>query len=404
MKIAILTSGILPVPAVQGGAVENLIDFYLEYNDKYHLHDITIYSIWHPNVEQHPALNSKVNHYQFIDTTSLVGKLQKYLFKKTHYNLYYDNTIEYYLNQAIKSIKNKKFDLILIENRPGYVLQLIGKSNTKLVIHQGNDYLNNTTTKADDIYNAVSLVINTSDYITSRVRTINTHDLKSKTVLNGIDTEHFYHAKVKDRHSLNIKESEFVIIYSGRLTADKGILPLIQAIKHINDSTIRLLVIGASFYGADKQATPFIKELYKEVEPIKNQVTFTEFVDYKQIPSYLKMGDIAVVPSMWEEPFGLTVVEAMASGLPLITTRSGGIPEICEGVATIVERDNIVNNLTNAILDLYYHPEKRKFMSKAGLERSRLFSKERYAKEFFEALETITHAYAPAPHPHRSSS
>lgn len=58
MKIAILTSGILPVPAVQGGAVENLIDFYLDYNDKNKLHDITIYSVWHPDVERHPALKS----------------------------------------------------------------------------------------------------------------------------------------------------------------------------------------------------------------------------------------------------------------------------------------------------------------------------------------------------------
>ena len=42
MKIAILTSGILPVPAVKGGAVENLTDIYLEYNDKQQLHDITV--------------------------------------------------------------------------------------------------------------------------------------------------------------------------------------------------------------------------------------------------------------------------------------------------------------------------------------------------------------------------
>jgi glycosyltransferase involved in cell wall biosynthesis len=101
------------------------------------------------------------------------------------------------------------------------------------------------------------------------------------------------------------------------------------------------------------------------------------------------MADIAVVPSMWEEPFGLTVVEAMAAGLPLITTRSGGIPEICEGVATIVERDNIVDNLASAILDLYEHPEKRRAMSEAALKRSKLFSKERYAREFFEALEVV---------------
>ena len=92
---------------------------------------------------------------------------------------------------------------------------------------------------------------------------------------------------------------------------------------------------------------------------------------------------------MWDEPFGLTVVEAMAAGLPLITTRSGGIPEICEGVATIVERENIVDNLANAILDLYQHPEKREAMSKASLERSKLFDKETYAKNFFAAIENI---------------
>ena len=45
MKIAILTSGILPVPAVLGGAVENLIDYYLEYNNQHQLHDITVYSV-----------------------------------------------------------------------------------------------------------------------------------------------------------------------------------------------------------------------------------------------------------------------------------------------------------------------------------------------------------------------
>ena len=92
---------------------------------------------------------------------------------------------------------------------------------------------------------------------------------------------------------------------------------------------------------------------------------------------------------MWDEPFGLTVVEAMAAGLPLITTRSGGIPEICEGVATIVERDKIVDNLSNAILDLYNHPEKRKQMVAASRERSKLFDKERYAREFFKALDSM---------------
>ena len=71
MKIAILTCGILPIPAVQGGAVENLIDFYLEYNNQKRLHDITIYSPWDKKAKNHPALSSDVNHYIYINDKSL---------------------------------------------------------------------------------------------------------------------------------------------------------------------------------------------------------------------------------------------------------------------------------------------------------------------------------------------
>ena len=74
MKIAILTSGILPVPATKGGAVENLTDFYLEYNDKYQLHDITVYSVDDEDAMHHPALQSAVNHYSFVDVRSFGAK------------------------------------------------------------------------------------------------------------------------------------------------------------------------------------------------------------------------------------------------------------------------------------------------------------------------------------------
>ena len=107
------------------------------------------------------------------------------------------------------------------------------------------------------------------------------------------------------------------------------------------------------------------------------------------MPDYLQLADIAVLPSIWDEPFGLTIVEAMAVGLPLITTRSGGIPEICEGVAIIVDRDDIVNNLADAILDLYKHPMKRKNMAEVSLKRAQLFDKETYANNYFMALGEI---------------
>ena len=391
MKIAILTSGILPVPAVQGGAVENLIDYCLEYNERHSLHEIMVFSVNHPEVKGHPALRSRVNTYFYIDTTSFIARIRKRIFKFFHPNHnYYNYSIEYFLSEAIKVIQRQQFDLVLIENRPGYVLRLKDITNARFVIHQENDYLNANTKYGKEIYENTYCIINTSDYITRQIRTINPNDNKSKTVLNGISTTSFFDAKSYSRLDYGFHYNNFIIVFSGRLTKDKGILQLIQAIKQIQViSNIKLMVLGASAYGKDSHITPFIKQLEEEAAPIKENVFFTGYINYNQVPSYLKMADIAVIPSMWEEPFGLTVVEAMAAGLPLITTRSGGIPEICDGVATIVERDDIVNNLAQAILDLYEHPEKRKQMAAASLKRAKLFDKETYAKNFFEALEEL---------------
>ena len=390
MKIAVLTSGVLPVPAVQGGAVENLVDFCLEYNNAHRLHHITIYSVYHSKIRSHKSLNSEVNHYKFIHTNRWIDRVRKYVFRKTHKDFYYDSSVEYYLALSLKKIRKEAFDIILIENRPGYVLKLKDWTNSKLVIHQENDYLNTQTSNYQMIYNSTTCIINTSDYITKQVRTINPHDTKCVTVLNGIDTQYFFQAEPLPRNPFMLTEKDFVIAYSGRLKKEKGILQLIQAIKQVKEIVkLKLLIIGASAYGKDKEPTKYIRQLEEESEPIKDKVIFTGFINYDQMPSYLKMADIAVVPSMWEEPFGLTVVEALAAGLPLITTRSGGIPEICEGVATIIDRENIVENLAAAILDLYNHPEKRKQLAAAGLERAKQFDKDSYAKNFFKALEGI---------------
>lgn len=391
MDIAIITAGVLPVPAVQGGAVENLIDFCLEYNKKHRMHNITVYSIYHPRLKTIHISSKDCNQYMFINTNNWLAKIEKWLYLKIHGgDEYYHYSIEFFLDKALKDIKKRHYDIIIVENRPAFSLKLKENSSSIFVLHQENDFLNTEVQNYKTIYDSYHRIINTSAYITERVKTIYPDDSKCRTVLNGIDTKRFYDATAINRKVVGLSHNDFVIVYSGRLTPEKGILELILALKRINKNrNIKLLIIGASAYGEDKRPTRYIKKLQEESKTINNLVTYTGFVDYNNIPSYLKTGDIAIVPSMWEEPFGLTVVEAMAAGLPLITTRSGGIPEICEGVATIVNRDNIVENLANAILDLYHNPEKRVAMSKASLERSKMFDKEIYARNFFEAIKDI---------------
>lgn len=391
MNIAIITAGVLPVPAVKGGAVENLIDFCLEYNAKLHLHNITVYSVYNTSLRNYKFSDTTCNKYIFFNTQSWWGIFKKKIYLYKHGGQeYYHYSIEYFLEKAINHIKRLGYDIVIVENRPAFSLKLQKNTRAKLVLHQENDFLNNQVHKYKDIYDSYSLIINTSSYVTERVKLINPKDTKCRTVLNGIDINRFYQANHLSRNHIGLNDDDFIIVYSGRLTEEKGILELILAIKQLEYiHNLKLLIIGASAYGQDKHPTKYIEQLEKESEQIKEKVIFTGYIDYQQMPSYLKMADIAVVPSMWEEPFGLTVVEAMAAGLPLITTRSGGIPEICEGVATIVDRDNIVNNLTNAILELYNNPEKRKQMATASIERSKLFDKETYAKNFFAALESI---------------
>ena len=388
MKIAILTAGTLPVPAVRGGAVENLIDFYLDYNDRHKLHDITVYSISHPKINQHPATRSTSNHYYFIEVFSLFSKIAKNIFRLTNKDGFYDYAEEFFLKEACKHIRKQDYDIIIIENRPAFALKLRKNTNARLVYHLENDYLSPDIRDCRIIYDAAYRIINTSEYITRCVKAINPDDTKCRTVLNGINTEIFYQAHPISRETLGIGRNDFVIVYSGRLTEDKGILQLIQAIRSLDTiPNLKLLIIGASKYGKDGSANTYIQSLEREAAPIKDQVIFTGFLNYKQIPSYLKACDIAVVPSMWEEAFGLTVVEAMAAGLPLITTNSGGIPEICKDVAIIVERQHIVDQLAKAIADLYDHPDRRKQMSSASLDQSRKFTKEEFARNYFAALE-----------------
>lgn len=390
MKIAIITSGIRPVPAILGGAVENLIDFYLAYNEEQQLHDITVYSIKHPAIKRHKVSASKSNHYHYVDLDSTSAKIKKWLYFKRNGYEYYHHNIEFFIEQTIRHIIQTGYDCILVENRPGVILKLRKKTNIPCILHLHNDFLNPSTKKASDIFNGYDSILGVSNYITERANSIMPNSHKCKTIHNAIDCNRFYNSISMPRSAIGIPYDSFVLVYSGRLTEEKGVLQLVHAVQKLdNISNIRLLILGGGSYGDNLQQTAFTKKLEEETVSLNGKAFFTGYINYANIPAYLKIADLAVVPSIWDEPFGLTVVEAMAAGLPLITTRSGGIPEICENIATIVERENIVDNLANAILDLYQHPEKREAMAKASLKQSLLFDKETYAKNLFNAIENI---------------
>lgn len=393
MKIAILTSGILPVPSVQGGAVENLIDFYLEYNEQHHLHDITVYSVWNEKVKDHIALKASSNHYYYIDITSLWAKIKRKIYGIFHKNEYYNHYIEYFFEEAYKHLKKEKYDCIIIENRPGYVLKLSQREQSKLILHLHNDLLNKETPHHQEIFNHLCQIITVSNYIKDRVSTITPHN-KIQTVYNGIDLAQFSRKEqpMVSRSDLELSHDDFVIIYSGRINKNKGISELIDAMLLLKETPqIKLLVIGSTFFGNAPDEDEFVRSLKEKAQTIKNNIIFTGFIPYTQMPEYLQLADVAVIPSVWDDPFPTTVLEAQAMGLPVIASNRGGIPEeIGKQNAIIVATEHhYTQQLANAILHLYKHPEKRTLMATSSVEHSKFYNKERFAKDLFNAINNL---------------
>ena len=391
MKIAIITSGRLPVPATKGGAVETKLEYLLYYNATHHLHDITVYSIKPDKIMGNSA---KENHYVHFDMESLYSKIGKHIYSYINDSHYYTEEIDFFLYRCLKDIKKKHFNCIIIANRPGFILKLRKAVNTFIVNQINNDYINPNSLFANEIKEASSLIITCSNFLNRQTSKVECHkEIPIITVHNGIDIKRFYNAHPLDRSFIGISNEDFIVFYSGRLTKEKGILELLQAIKCIDSiSNIKLIIAGSSFYGKDCEITSYVKLLRKEAEPIKDKVIFTGFVDYTLMPSYLKIANVIVVPSLWEEPFGLTVLEAMASGVPLIATRCGGIPEVCDDTALLIERENICMNIAKAIQHVFDNPGEAKLMAQKAEERSWLFDKDVFSKNYFNAIKKIYQA------------
>lgn len=385
MKIAVITSGILPVPAVQGGAVENLIDFYLEYNDIHKLHDITVYSVYHPDVKAHPARHSKVNHYEYVDIKSWWFKLGMRLYGLTHHNDCYYHNLEYFFEKVYKKMVDQQFDLIILENRPGFAIKLKHRlPHITIVSHMHTDMLHGWTPQTEAIIRSTDLFITVSEFIK---REIENARIKTsiKVVYNGLDEHQFDRsAKPIGKKAIGFNDNDFVIIFTGRLIPGKGIKDLLHAFENLRDyPPIKLLVVGGVDFSNTKLSSSFLSEIKKIADGLDNKIVFTGFIPYTQLPNYLATAEVMVVPSHMDEAFGMACIEACAMGLPVIATNDGGIPETLIGQKHIIvdKSKKLPVQLATAIMQI-----KNNYHEYKGNTLFSQFTKDTYCKNFFNCL------------------
>ncbi len=385
-KIAFISSGYLPLPSVKGGAVETLIDILLNSSKVQNKYQIDVYSIYDKEAFEESSKQNKIN-YIYLKPCFIIKKVFRYIINK-YTRKYIGND---YIINLIKNYKEKlsNYDYVIIENKPEFSLTLRKYIKGKLIFHSHNDFLNKDTKHAKEILKSYDCIYALSEYICNRICEIDEQEGKKKVKLlyNGVDTKKFENPPMKEiqeiKKKLKLSQDDIVILFTGRLVEEKGIKELIQAFNKLNNDKLKLIITG-DINPRNYKLKMFVHELKKISNKNKN-IIFTGYINYHKIPLYYNIADVGVIPSIWEEPFALTVIEHLAAGHPVIVSNSGAMPELVNNnVAIVVNKSfNFVNNLSEALLKVKSNTTNNKRLC---ILQAKKFDKSNYINRFIELL------------------
>ena len=268
----------------------------------------------------------------------------------------------------------------------------------------------------------VDSVVTVSDFVTDRARArFPEHAAAIHTIGNGVDVRRF----VPDAQRANEPADRPPrLLFVGRISPDKGVHLLVEAFDRIarERSDVQLTLLGkvgmlpfdlVNLLLADDAAAldslrPFYgqstlgwlsKEVFGQKRSYRQQlearlspqaaarVRFVGSIPLEELIRLYSQADLLVLPSVWRESYGMPVAEAMASGVPVLASDTGGVPELVDnGVTGMLVPRLDVDALTNALRDLLSDPRRLRGMGQAARQRAeRLLTWDRSA----ERLERV---------------
>ncbi|WP_303927039.1 glycosyltransferase family 4 protein [Subdoligranulum variabile] len=379
----------LPVPAVQGGAVETLLTHLIRENEREGKLDLMCASV--PDEAARRAAEG-LQHTKMLYIARPHGHrrywpmvfVERCLGIAAPYDPWYQKV------QLSLALEPPGPDLIVAEGgnltQCSAISRMFGRRRCLAHLH------GQTTCSPvmDTIYGGILAL---SEFIRDDYLKNSTLDPKHAYIwYNCVDTRRFCPGPppLALRTRLGFGARDFVVLFCGRLDPDKGIHKLMEALSLLPVPQIKLLIVGSPFFGRTQQSS-FLRKLEQQARALGNRVQFTGYIPNEDLPDYYRLADLVCVPTLVEEAAGLVAVEAMACGRPVLATRSGGMPEYLEGSqAVLVERgENIADQLAWSIRMLYEHPALCAEMGAAGAKRAKDFSVERYYNEFVRIVHDV---------------
>lgn len=211
----------------------------------------------------------------------------------------------------------------------------------------------------------------------------------------GIDTDIFQPrvlGKKQLRKALRLPENKFLFVTPARMIEYKGIeflLSSLKKIKNYKDKIHFLIATPPSRYR--KSEVEYTKKILQMAKAYNLSDMFTVgFYDFISIPLLYNSSDVLILPSMTEQ-LPISILEAQASGLPIIATNVGGVKEIIsDGKTGYLIKYGDTNALAQSILDIFGNSKKYRAISQRNVNFvTSGYSKERMIKEYLNLFQLL---------------
>ena len=377
----------LPVPAVQGGAVETLVTHLIQENERQGRLDLLCASIPDPAAV---AAAASLRHTKMLYVARPRGHRRYWplVFVERCFGIAAPYDPWYQKVQLSLALERPLPDLIVAEGgnltQCSAISAMFGRRRCLAHLHGQTA----CSPAMDRIYGGVLAL---SEFIRDDYLKTSALDPSHAYILhNCVDTARFTPGTPDAalRAQLGFAPQDFVVLFCGRLEPDKGIHKLLEALGAVENPRIKLLIVGSPFFGRTQQSS-FLRKLEQQARGLEGRVQFTGYIPNEALPAYYHLADVVCVPTLVEEAAGLVAVEAMACGRPVLATRSGGMPEYLAGSqAVLVDRGpDIVGQLAWALQMLYEHPNLCREMGAAGAQRAKDFSVAAFYEHFVRIVE-----------------
>ncbi|RNB54634.1 glycosyltransferase family 1 protein [Brevibacillus gelatini] len=380
MKVVMICTEKLPVPPVRGGAIQTYITGIADTLGKHH--DLTILGTSDPTL----AMDERVGNVRYVRVNG-------------------QGVFEIYAQEVLAFLRANPYDVIHVFNRPRLVPMIREVCpNARIVLSMHNDMFGVAKISPQEAASAIantSTIITISDYVGRVIASLYPEAQgKLRTIYSGVDLQTFVpwessqtarkiRQELRAAHNLGNRQ---VILFVGRLTPKKGADILVRAMNELSayKSDIALVLVGGSWYSVDK-VSDYVAYVRALADRSPVPVITTGYVAAENIHHWFWAGDIFVCPSQWEEPLARVHYEAMAAGLPFVTTKRGGNAEvIIGGNGLLVEDPENPQSFSNQLKVLLSNRDLQRKMGNSGRQLAeQRFTWARVAQEVLDVWRNL---------------